>query len=131
MPNLTRFGRANEKKKTSISSARLLFTDIPTAEAYQLFQLPAKCLIITTHVIVTIAGQAATTMDIDIEGGATISTADIATVAVDTDTVGVLTGTGAVITVTPSAILTSGSFQVIIEYIEYTLNNGEFTAYIT
>lgn len=129
--NLTRLGRASEKKKYSISSVKLDFSDVPTTDDYQVFRLPHNCLVRRVTVVVKATSQGGATALIGFEDGAVLfPNANLATLGVVSSAVDIDTGTGQTIIFTPSTILTSGVFQVIVEYVEYTLNNSEYTNFV-
>lgn len=132
--NKTRLDKAYEKKNASVASAKLVHTDIPGTDEYELFVLPSRSLITDAYIIKSEVSQAGVTANLGFDGGSElISNAALGTIAnvKDALTVGVLTGTGKVVTFKPSAVLTKGTFQVVIEYVEFTRGNGEFTQFST
>lgn len=130
--NLTRKTDFIKKKNTSVSAARVAFGDIPLAvDTYQLFNLPADCLITAAYVIPHIAGQATLTIDLNFGATPLIVNADVDDTAVKKDAgISIDTGTGGIVTVSPDADPTAGDFTFIVEYIEYDRTNGEFTRLI-
>lgn len=135
--NKTRMPEAAEKKTRSISSVTLKASDfvgLTAGDTLALFALPEKALIRSAYIVVQSASQASVTAGIGTapsgtQLGATRALSAVAVVggAVATP---VDTGTGAVVYFTPSAIPTQGEFDVIVEYDEYRLGNGNLTNYL-
>lgn len=132
MTDKTRVGKNAEKKTLSVSSANLLHGDVD-AVLQELFVLPPDCLITDTHVIPKVAGlPALLTVDIGFDGGSELGSAlDVDDTAVKGGALAtaVDTGTGQTVTALFSADPTAGDFDIIVEYIEYTLGNGKLTNY--
>lgn len=134
--NKTRIGKANQKGKLSLASVELDFSDLPSlSDYYEIFSLPANCLITSARVFVKVAGQATSTVDIGVAGGDTLGNGlvissigvvgDVLTAAVDT-------GSGMLVTIRPMvAIPATGTFIVTLEYQEYTRTNGEHLNFST
>lgn len=129
--NLSRLNRASEKKSTNASAVKLLFSDIPGLDTYQLFKLPPNVMVTDVITKVSVAGQAGSSVAIGFQGEAPLATVDTAIAGSTGESGYDDTGTGKVLVITPNVALTSGAFIVIIKYVEYTLNNSEFTNYIT
>ena len=138
MVDLTKVTQNAQKKVKSISSAILVGGSTAalnggsyanTTANYDLFRLPANCLVTDAYVVVEAAGQANLTADIGYDGGAElINDADIDGVSVVKDAgIKLATGTGKLVTAKFSAAPTVGRFHVVVEYIEYTLTNGMLT----
>lgn len=129
--NLTRINRAAEKKNVNVSAVKLDFSDIPSSlDEYQLFSLPANVMVTNIITRIVVASQAGVTCDIGFQGEAFIAKPSLDTVGGIAVPTAKDTNTGKVITLKPSAALTQGVFIVMVEYIEYTLNNGEYTNFI-
>lgn len=128
--DLKRQDEFNQKKCISVASATLVGgTDVTTTDTYELFNLPADCLVVDAYVSVAEAGDATRTADIGFAGGAElIDDGSIAAVAVvKTNDLALETGTGKTVTMVPSGAITQGKFIVTVKYIEYTKNSGEYT----
>lgn len=129
--NLTRLNRAAEKKNINISAVKLSFSDISTIDEYQLFVLPPNVMVTNIITKISVASQTGVTCDIGFQGESFISKPSLATINNIAMPTAKDTGTGKVITLKPSTVLTSGVFTIMVEYIEYTLNNGEYTNFIS
>lgn len=151
MTDLTRTKHFNEKKTHSVACAVVTFDQVPDTNLVELFNLPERCLIIDAWVIPEVAGQANLTADFGFAGGnEIINDVDIDDTAVkqapyatsvtvsgeaQTVTTGTVknlnltTGTGKNVTAKFSAKPTAGRFAFIVEYVEYTLGNGNLTNY--
>ena len=130
----TRLRSAAKKKVRAVAAVELYYSDFNATDTLQVFKLPENCLITAAYTVVKTAANASSTLSI----GSTPSGTDLATGVSLTATGGgggavitseVDTGTGTSIYVTPNQALTAGRFYVIVEYIEYTRNNGELTSY--
>lgn len=129
--NLTRYGKNNQKRETSVSVATIKAADMPSAaNYYQLFVLPARSIIKRVDVFVETAGQALLTCDLGYAGSNELGNdVDLATATIVDNVLAtpLYTGTGKTVTIQPSAIPTSGVFTVIVEYIELDKTCGEYT----
>ena len=131
MTDLTRYKDFAEKKTVSVSAAQILHSDVAGTALQELFNLPEKCLIVGAGIVVDVAGQAGLTVDFGFAGGNELGN-DIAlnsTGYKQVSLVTVLTGTGKNVTAKFSADPSAGDFTFIVEYIEYTLKNGQRTDY--
>lgn len=141
--NATYVGTAAQKKVVRIacfSVSKELFTELnmpvgPLKSALLAVNIPEQSLIVGAHVIVEEASNAATTAAITVgtgEGRADlITTADLKAKGVTSDVeLAVQTGTGLPLVVEleyVGAVTNVGKAQIIVEYIEYTKNSGEYT----
>lgn len=135
MEDLRRLGTLNQKKGICVAAAALDFSTLgATTESFQLFNLPEQSVITNAYVHVMTASDAVTT-NVGILGTAengteVLSAADLKSVGeAGTFTGQSLTGTGKTIyfkqTVTGAA--TVGEVLVVVEYLEYDKNTGEYT----
>ncbi len=133
--DLRRYGTLNQKKSICVAAAELDFETLGAVTAsFQLFNLPENAVITNAYVHVVTASDAATS-NVGIIGTAedgtqVLSAADLKTLGEQgTFTGQSLTGTGKTIwfkqTVTGAA--TVGKFLVVVEYLEYSLNTGNYT----
>lgn len=143
MTDKTRLRKNNEKKVYSVSAAMILAADVADTALVELFKLPANCLIVDAAIVTEIAGQTNLTVDFGFDGGNELGNdIDVDETGVDTvpltvsggGTIGtkaprLLTGSGKTVTAKFSADPTAGKFHFIVEYIEYTLGNGQLTNY--
>lgn len=138
MVDLTKVTKNAQKKTLSVSSAVLVGGStaalnggsyVNTTSNYDLFRIPANCLITDAYVVVEGAGQANLLADIGFDGGAElINDADIDAVSVVKDAgIKLASGTGKLVTAKFSAAPTTGRFVVIVEYTEYGVTNGNLT----
>ena len=152
MVDITRLRKNAEKKTLSISSAEIRHGDVSATTSQELFNLPANCLIVDAGVVVEVAGQGGLTVDFGFDGLAelgddlalsstgyvdtpfdvtTLVLADGTPNTLTSGTVAktprLLTGTGKTVTAKFSADPSAGIFHFIVEYIEYTLGNGNLT----
>lgn len=154
----TRLRKSAEKRTISVAVAHLKFSDITgqgTADINQLFNLPKNALIVDSGVVVDTVANGSITVNFGFDGGTELGSAlDIHTavgykqvaeaIATLTLTEGtpntlsagtvtkaprLLTGTGKTVTAVFSAVPTAGEWRFIVEYIEYTLGNGDLTNY--
>ena len=131
--DLTRKNGYNKKKVVRISAAEFLATDIPlAANVYTLFNLPPDALIVQAYADV-IEGSTETAA-LSIKAGATeiVAVADSSATGITAgDPDPLKTDTGLAVTIATDTDLDTGDgkFNVIVEYIEYELNNGELTNY--
>jgi hypothetical protein len=134
--NLTRLGKAAEKKTKSVAMAKVLFGDVVATDIHQLIVLPADAVVTDAYLVVNTATQAAITADIGFAGGAELgnnldpTTVGLKAGALVDNTDHLLTGTGKVVTIVFSAQPTAGDMDVVVEYTEPTLGNGDLTNYI-
>lgn len=139
MTDLKKVSKFNQKKTRSVSSATLVGGSsaaldggayVADTATQELFTIPANSLITDCYIVVEEAGQGSLTADIGYAGSNELfNDADIDAVSVVKDAgIKLATGTGKTITAKFSAAPTQGRFHVIVEYIEYTLSNGDFTA---
>jgi len=130
--NLTRNGKNAEKKNVCVATATVTSADIPGTDNYELFTLPADCVIIGATVYPETAGQATLTADLGYAGGTELgANLDLDDTAVKGGALStyLATGTGKTVTLKPDAAPTAGKFHVMVEYIEYTRGNGEYSEY--
>ncbi len=131
--DLSRRRKNTEKRTINISTARLSFDEMNLTDDHQILVLPENAIIKNAFVNVKEAADVAITADIGFEGGTGIELfddVDLVTLGLTEAEVALDTGTGKTIIVTPSAELTQGSFDVVIEYIEYNMSNGQLTNYV-
>lgn len=139
MTDLKKVSKFNRKKTRSVSSATLVGGSsaaldggayVADTATQELFTIPANSLITDCYIVVEEAGQGSLTADIGYAGSNELfNDADIDAVSVVKDAgIKLATGTGKTVTAKFSAAPTQGRFHVIVEYIEYTLSNGDFTA---
>lgn len=131
MGNLTQTGDNWQKKTRSVSSAYISNKEITNTDTYNLFELPANCLITDAYVVKKVAGAASLTADIGFSGGAElINDADLDDLTTVKDAgIKLDTGTGKSVTIKFSAAPANFKGYVVVEYIEYTLKNGMLTKY--
>ena len=133
---VTNFGK---KKVRSVSSAQLVAGSsaalrggayVNSTAQYDIFKVPANCLITDAYIITEEAGQTSLTCDLGFDGGAElINDADIDNTGVVKDAgIKIASGTGKNVTAKFSAAPTAGRFHAVVEYIEYTRAAGELTA---
>lgn len=129
----TRLAGANQKKVRSVSAVKLKSTDFNSTDTLRVINLPADCLITAAYAVVKTVANAGSTLDIgttatgnELADNLALTTAGAVGAVITSE---VDTGTGKSIFVTPNQALTAGEFHVIVEYIEYTRNNGELTNY--
>ena len=132
MVDVTRLRKNAEKKQISVSSAEIRHTDVGSTALQELFKLPPNCLITNATCFVETAGQASLTVNFGFDGGTELGSALAisATGAKGTALAiasRIATGTGKLVTAVFSADPTAGVFHFIVEYIEYTRGNGEYT----
>jgi hypothetical protein len=131
--NLTRNGKFAEKKNVSVAAASFTSSDVSTTDGYELFKLPADCVITSVITYASVAGQTGLTMDLGFsEGGVELgANVDVDDTAVKGGALAtaLATGTGQTVYVSPDAAPTAGTFHVMVEYIEYTRGNGEYAEY--
>lgn len=136
MVDITQVTKNSQKKSVSIASALLVGGStadrvngsyVNTTSNYDLFNLPANCLVTAAYINTEVAGQATLTCDLGFDGGAElINDADIDNTGVVKDVgIKIPTVTGKLVTAKFSAAPTVGRFWVIVEYQEYTKSNGE------
>ena len=133
--DLRRKGTLNQKKTICVAAALLDFTTVgATTESFKLFNLPENAVITNAYVHVVTASDAVTsnagTIGTAEDGSQVLSAANLKTLGKQgTFTGQSLTGTGKTIwfkqTVTGAA--TVGEFLVVVEYLEYNKNTGEYT----
>lgn len=139
----TRYGETAQKKSVSVMNFRLtdeLYQESNLAIAagtqdFLVAKLPAAAVITNAMVVVESAADSATTATIALgtaEGGAQlIAATDLKTVAVAGSLVAKrATGTGQAVyarIVLTGATTTVGIANVILEYVEYNKNDGEYT----
>jgi len=135
MPDLRRTGTLNQKKMSNFATAELDFATLGAVTAsFELFNLPESSVIVDAYVHVMTASNAATTnvgsIGTALDGTQVLSAANLKTTGKQgTFTGQSLTGTGKTIyfkqTVTGAA--TVGKVLVVVEYLEYDKNTGEYT----
>lgn len=139
MVDITRLRKNAEKKTVSVSATRVLAADVVDNTLHYVFRVPANALIINAGVLVKEASQAAVTMDLGVDGDASLGSALAVSatgfkgtaVAAGPQAPRVDSGTGLAISVKFSAKPTQGVFIPIVEYIEYDMGNGDYTNYLT
>lgn len=135
----TRLKKAAEKKTVSVSSTKVLFSDVPApgTDTLQLINLPENAVVTDAYLVVNKATQAAITVDIGFAGGAelgnnlVVSAVGFVAGALVNNAAHLLTGTGKTVTVIFSALPTAGDIDIVVEYTEHTLSNGNLTNYMT
>lgn len=155
MTDLTRLRKFAEKKTYSVSAANVKHTDVAGTTLQELFKLPPNCLIVDATVVVVAAGQGSLTVDFGFDGGnelgndldidaisvvsvpesllaltLTEGTPNTLSAGTVTKSPRIATGTGKTVTAKFSADPSAGEFVFIVEYIEYTLSNGQLTNYV-
>lgn len=135
--NKTRLAGANAKATHSSNTVTLKpadFAGVAVGDTMQLFTIPENSMITSAWIVVKSASQASVTAGIGITANGTELGASraLSSVAVVGATLGTMldSGTGKVVYFTPSAIPTQGEFDVIVNYIEYRLGNGNLTALV-
>jgi hypothetical protein len=136
--NLTRKQNRNSKKKVSVLSATVDYTDeiATTDDIYELFSIPPDALITSAQILVETASDAGTSAvaDVGFAGGDTLIDGVDLTSADGTVLSGGAnavvpqdSGTGKVVTFKPTftGATTVGKFTIIVEIAEYTMANGE------
>ena len=133
-----------QKKELSLFAARLIQSASPgegelatTTANYKLANLPEKALITNAYIMVNTASDAATSATGTIgttEGGNDIlDAADLKTLGQEGTFAGLLdTGSGKELYLRLAivgAATAVGDFTVVLEYIEYEKNTGEYTAF--
>lgn len=135
MPDLRRIGTLNQKKTISVATAELDFATLGAVTAsFQLFNLPPHAVITNAYVHVITASDAATT-NVGIIGTAengteVLSAANLKTPGKQgTFTAQSLTAAGKTIWFkqTVTGVATVGKCLVVVEYLEYNKNTGEYT----
>jgi len=125
MADLTRIGKNNQKRDTSISVC-----DSTTAtEANGLYNIPAKSLLLTVNVIVTVP-EASATIDIYIDG--TLAVDEVSLTAAGSTGNSLIAQVyypvGGLVEVRPGTTApTTGEVSVICRYIEVDKVTGELT----
>lgn len=136
----TRFGEYMQKKSICLFAAPVKFgtedKDIGTAsENYLMAKLPPEAVIVNAYVHVETAADSVTSADLTLgttDGGAEIlSGVDLKTVGEQgTFVAQSLTGTGKDLYMNVAIVGTTtnvGKFIVVVEYVEYEKNTGEYT----
>jgi hypothetical protein len=119
-----------QKKTLSVSTAELVMADFDGTATIDVFNIPENVLITNIYTLVEVAGKSGLKLKVEVGSVVAIASGDVATVgAVTKDSYNKLSGTGKLIKVTPSSAVTYGKFVVVVEYIEYTLSNGDLTSY--
>lgn len=133
MTDLTRMKNYSEKKTISVAAAVVDYTQVSSTAQQNLFNLPDNSLITRAFIINEANGQAGLTVDFGFDGGAElINDAGVdgtPGVVKDAMSVPVKTGTGKAVTAKFSATPTAGRFVFMVEFIEYTLGNGQLMNY--
>lgn len=139
MTDLKKVGKFMQKKTRSVSSASLVGGSsaalnggayVADTNPQELFTLPANAVITDCYVFPEEAGQAALTVSVGygasynelVSAGAVSSTTIVKDAGIK-----LATGTGKVIAAKFSAAPTQGRFHIIVEYVEYTIGNGDLT----
>ena len=130
MKNRTNVRDFAQKKTYSVSSATLYVEDFDGTNAIEIFNLPEKCLVTNVFTVAEVAGNSGLTLKVDIGSTTVLAAGDVDTVndIAEAET-NLVTETGKNVKVIPSVAVTSGVFVVIVQYVEYTLNNGTLTNY--
>ena len=134
MVDITRLRKNAEKKQVSASAAEIRAADINGTALQELFKLPANSIITAASVIVETASQAGVTVNLGFNGGSELGAAlAVSSTGSKGTAIAVasrpMTLTGRTVTAVFSAIPTAGVFQFLVEYVEYTRGNGEYTNY--
>ena len=147
MTDLTRGRSFNEKKTRSVAAGVITYDQVVGTTVHDLFVLPERAIVTAAYLVPEVASQAAITVDIGFKGGAgnelfndaavsntTVKTTNVASVDGNAQTnvptaIALLTGTGKTVTAQFSAQPTAGRFAVVVEFIEYTLGNGDLLNY--
>lgn len=142
MVDLTRANKNNEKKTKSVAAALITPDMISNTDTIDLFMLPVRSLITAAHIIREVAANAITA-DLGFDGGSelfndavlnatgVLTTNQTTNDGAGTDPSGITiqTTTGKKVTLKPSGDMTAGRFYVVIEFIEFTLGNGNLMDY--
>lgn len=135
MTNLSLKGKASEKKTITHLGIVIEHSEINNASLNEIFTIPPRSLITRAYAINEVAGQASLTADLGFKGG---TGAELLNDADMDGTPGVVkgdlttpiwSGTGKTVGVTFSADPTAGRFVFVVEFIEYTLGNGNLVNY--
>ena len=142
--NLTRGdnGVRNQKKGVCVAATTVTYDEILTSgDSYELFVLPENSIIMSASILVKTASNSATSAAVDlgyagsdvlVDGGNLKSTAGtVLSGGTNAVVPGSDTGTGKTVTFKHTFVgaPTAGEFVVVIEYVEYTKNSGEYTEY--
>lgn len=138
--NLTRERIRSQKKGICVAHAILDYTDeIGTSgDNYELFVLPPDSMILSAAIFVVTPSDAATSAEANLgfdSGDTLIDGADLTSAANSYLTGGTnsvvpqIAETGGTVTFTPTytGATTVGKFHVVIEYLEFDKNTGEYT----
>lgn len=143
MGDLTRINKNNEKKTRSVAAALITPDMINNTDAMELFMLPVRSLITAAYIVREVAANAIT-LDVGFSGGQELfnDAALNATGVLSTNTlaltgnaesvtpgIALQTTTGKTVTLKASGDMTAGRFYVIVEFIEFTLGNGNLMDY--
>ena len=133
-----------QKKEISVFAGRLVQSDSPVegeigvaTANYKLANLPANSIITNAYVLVNTASDAATsavgTLGTAEAGSQILSAGDLTSTGKQGTFAGEFdTGTGASLflrVVTTGAATAVADFTVVVEYLEYEKNTGEYTSY--
>lgn len=154
MVDITRLRKNAEMKVISVASALIKHGDVAATTQQLLYNLPANSLIIEAGISVDVAGQGGLTVDFGFDGGnelgndiaisstgykqvtnaiasltLTEGTPNTLSAGTVTKSPRILTGTGKAVTATFSADPSAGEFHFIVQFIEYTVGNGQFMNY--
>lgn len=128
MADLTFVEKNNQKKTISIFASSVITTSATMDEA--LFTLPKASLVTNVYAIVT-TGSGTATDTVDVKVGSTVVGNEIivGVVGVDSDVTPTYFPTGGIVTVVAGADApgTTGKIKIVVEYIETTLTNGQYT----
>lgn len=154
--DISRLGKNAQKKTISVSSANVKFGDVVGTTTHQLFKLPPNALIVDAGIVIDAVANGSITVDFGFDGGnelgndidihtavgykqvaeslasltLTEGTPNTLSAGTVTKSPRILTGTGKTVTAVFSADPTAGEWHFIVEYIEYTLSNGQLTNYV-
>ena len=135
MADLRRVGTLNQKKTICVATAVLDFaTAGATTASHQLFNLPENAIILDAYIHVVTASNAATTstgiLGTAEDGTQVLSAPNLKTAGKQGTFAGqTLTGTGRTIWFKQTVVgaATAGSVVVVVEYLEFNKNTGEYT----
>ena len=118
----------SHKKTVSIAAAEVEFGDFDGTNTVDIIKLPENCLITAIHAVKDVAfNNSLINVKVDAAVGLGV-TSNTTGVQAGHDKA-ISTGTGATISVHPNAVPTAGKMTVIVEFVEYTLANGQVLNY--
>lgn len=138
--NLSRAKGRHKKFVSRFFTTVLDYTDEvgTSADVHQLLQLPPESMVIAADMVVITASDAVTTATADLGfagGDELIADGNLKSAAgtvITDDVTGLVKETGGVVTFTPTytGATTAGKWRVTIEYLEYTMVNGDVTNFV-